>query len=54
MISNARGPDGKMAKWRSVTTVKDDNHFTFEMFLTGSDGEENKMMTMEYTRKATK
>jgi hypothetical protein len=51
MLAKARGMDGQPAIWRSVTTVKDDDHHKFEMFIKGSDGQESNMMTIEYTRR---
>lgn len=44
------GHDGKPAKTKMVTTVKDKDHHTFEMFGTGPDGSEGKMMWIEYER----
>ncbi len=51
MKAEGPAPDGKMAIWRSVTTFKDDNHHTFEMYLKSGDMPESKMMTTEYTRR---
>lgn len=51
MQAKGPGPDGKTALWRSVTTTKNDDHHTFEMFLTSGDQPEIKMMTVEYTRR---
>lgn len=51
MTADWNGPDGKPAKWRSVTVRKDNDHQTFEMFVTAEGGQEQKMMTIEYTRK---
>lgn len=42
---------GQRMKMREVETRKDADHATFEMFVTGADGKEMKMMHMEYTRK---
>ena len=43
---------GKPTKERSVTTVIDDNHHTFEMFGTPPGGKkEVKMMSIDYVRK---
>jgi hypothetical protein len=43
---------GKPSKERMVTTIKDDDHHTFEMYGTPPGGKkEMKMMTIEYTRK---
>src|SRR5690242_6873638 len=51
MSGEAMGPDGKMAKQKMVTQMTDDDHFTFTMFTLDADGKENKVMTIEYTRK---
>jgi hypothetical protein len=43
---------GKPTKERMVTTIKDDDHHTFEMYGTPPGGKkEMKMMTIEYSRK---
>jgi len=43
---------GKPSKERMVTTIKDDDHHTFEMYGTPPGGKkEMKMMTIEYSRK---
>ena len=43
---------GKLAKERMVTTIKDDDHHTFEMYGTPPGGKkEMKMLTIEYSRK---
>jgi len=34
-----------------VTHKPDDDHQTFTMYILDSDGKENKIMTIEYTRK---
>jgi hypothetical protein len=36
---------------RSVITIKDNDHSTFEMFGPGMDGKESKVLTINYTRK---
>ena len=50
MTGEAMGPDGKMAKHKMVTHIPDDDHMTFTMYIV-EGGQENKMMTIEYTRK---
>jgi hypothetical protein len=45
------GADGKLAKYRNTTYTPDDNHQTFTMHVTGADGKETKVMTIEYVRK---
>jgi hypothetical protein len=43
--------EGVAMKFREVTTVKDKDHKTMEMFVLGGDGKEMKMGVLEYTRK---
>jgi len=50
MTGEAPGMDGKMAKHKMVTHMPDADHMTFTMYIV-ADGQENKMMTIEYTRK---
>ena len=38
-------------KWRSVTRIVDENNHLFEMYGTGKNGKEEKMMEITYTRK---
>lgn len=42
---------GQRMKMREVLTLKDADHATFEMFVTGADGKEMKTMQMDYTRR---
>ncbi len=51
MTGEAPGPDGKPAKHKLVTQMPDDDHQTFSMFIIGPDGQENKVMSIEYARK---
>jgi hypothetical protein len=51
MTGEGPGPDGKPVKYRNTTHTPDDNHQTFTMYVTGADGKETKMMTIEYVRK---
>jgi hypothetical protein len=48
--SEGKGPDGKPAKYKGVTTHTDKDHQVFKMYLVQGD-QENLMMTIEYTRK---
>ncbi|MFN7734048.1 MAG: DUF1579 domain-containing protein [Pirellula sp.] len=50
MISQAPGPDGKPATWRSVTTWKSADEHTFEMFLKSEGAAEQSMMVVTYRR----
>lgn len=51
MTGEGPGPDGKPAKYRSVTGAVKDDKFEFTMSLVGADGKETKMFTIEYTRR---
>jgi hypothetical protein len=42
--------DNTKHSMRQVITLTDDDHHTYEMYDTGPDGKENKMMTIKYTR----
>jgi hypothetical protein len=42
---------GETQAMREVIAVKDADHATFEMFVTGADGKETKTMQIDYTRK---
>ena len=48
MTATGKGPDGKPAKFKSVSNM---DHHSFKMYLCGPDGSENLMMTIEYRRK---
>lgn len=53
LTSFGEGPDpmtGKIIKYKSVMTVKDDDHHLFEMFILLPDGQEMKTMSMSYER----
>jgi len=52
MRGEGKGPGGKTTTFKSVTIMKDKNQHTFEMYLLGSDGKEDLMMTIEYRRKS--
>lgn len=52
MTGKAVGMDGKMTDYRYVTTIKNDNEHTFEMFMPGPDGKMMKSMQITYTRRA--
>jgi hypothetical protein len=51
MTSSFPGPDGKSIKFREVSTIKDKDHKSHEIFMTGPEGEEMKFGVLEYTRK---
>jgi hypothetical protein len=54
MLGEGKGPDGKPAKYKNVTTTPDKDHQTFKMYLIGPDGKDNLMMTIDYTRRKAK
>jgi hypothetical protein len=49
-FAEGKGPDGKPAKFKGVTTMPDKDHQVFKMFVV-ADGKDNLMMTIEYERK---
>ncbi len=51
LTGEGKGMDGKPARFKSVTKVRDKQHQTFTMYILGADGKEQRMMTIEYTRK---
>ena len=42
---------GELVKIRTVTTIKDADHYTLEWFLTKSDGKEERAVVLSHTRK---
>ncbi len=51
MTGTSPGADGKPQKYKNTTAWKDDDHFTFKMFMIGEDDEEQLAFTIEYSRK---
>jgi hypothetical protein len=51
MTGESTGPDGKPEKFKTVTEVKDKDHFTFKMYVLPAGGEEQLAFTIEYTRR---
>lgn len=43
---------GEMTRMKSKTTVVDDNHYVFEAWNRGPDGEFHKSMQIDYHRKS--
>ena len=41
---------GKMKTIKQVLTIRDDDHYSFEMFTTDKDGKELRSMKIDYTR----
>ena len=54
MTGMGMGHDMKPAKHRMTTTLHGKDKHVFEMYVTGSDGQEMKTMTITYTRRAPK
>ena len=50
-MGQGKGPDGKPAKFKTITAIPDNDHQVFKMFLVGPDDKDIPMMTIEYTRK---
>jgi hypothetical protein len=50
LTSDAPGPEGGPAKWRSVTKFVSDDEHVFEMFLTPKGGNETSIMVVTYKR----
>ncbi len=51
MTGERPGPDGKPAKYKTVTTIKDKDTIQFALFITNANGKEQQMATMDYKRK---
>lgn len=45
------GPDGKTAKFKSTTELKDEDTIVFSLFQVASDGKERAMLKITYKRK---
>ena len=50
IAERAEGPDGKPAKWKSVTHYIDDDHMDFAMYIVAAAGDQ-EMMSIKYTRR---
>lgn len=50
MTGESVGPDGKPQKFKATTEYKDDDHFTFKMFMV-QNGKEELAFTIAYTRR---
>jgi hypothetical protein len=44
-------PDGKSQKLKTTSEFKDKDHFTYKMFMVQPDGGEQRVFTIEYTRR---
>src|SRR5262249_33563823 len=51
MTGEGPGPDGKPAKFKSVSNEKDKDTIIFTMYMVPKDGKEQEMMTITYKRK---
>jgi hypothetical protein len=51
MTGEYYGPDGKLAKCRTVTRFTDADHVGWEMFGLGTDGKAASQLRIEYSRK---
>lgn len=53
MTMHGQGPNeqGKLVKMKNVTTMTDNDHQTFKMYMVGDDGKETLTFTIEYTRR---
>ena len=51
MIGDFTGPEGKPAKFKIKSVIKDKDHHTSTMSMIGEDKMEQEMFSIEYTRK---
>ena len=51
MTGEGRGPDGKPAKFKSITEIKDADTVNFGLFMVDKDGKEQPMVKITYKRK---
>ena len=51
MIGDFSGPDGKPAKFKIKSVIKDKDHHTSTMSMIGEDQKEQEMFSIEYARK---
>jgi hypothetical protein len=51
MTGESRGHDGSPQKVKTTSETKDDDHFTFKMYMVEGDGKEQLAFTIEYTRR---
>ncbi len=51
MTGESAGPDGKPQKFKNTTEMKDNDHFTFKMFMVQPDGKDQLAFTIEYSRR---
>ena len=51
MTGEARGPDDKPVKFKSITEIKDADTLDFSLFMVDIDGKEQPMVNITYKRK---
>ena len=51
MTGEGRGADGKPAKFKSITEIKDADTVNFSLFMVDKDGKEQPMVNIIYKRK---
>lgn len=51
MTGESGGADGKPQKVKTTTETKDEDHFTFKMYMIDADGNEQLAFTIEYSRR---
>src|SRR5271165_6654037 len=51
MTGEGRGPDGKPARFKSITEIKDADTVNFGLFMEDKDGKEQPMVMITYKRK---
>ena len=51
MTGESVDPAGNPQKFKTTTETKDDDHFTFTMYMIGPDGAERPAFTIEYARR---
>jgi hypothetical protein len=51
MTGASRDADGKPEKFKNTTAWKDDDHFTFSMYMVDEQGNEQLAFTIDYARK---
>jgi hypothetical protein len=51
LTGEGRGPDGKVAKFKTITELKDADTVNFTLFMADRDGKEQPMVHITYKRK---
>jgi hypothetical protein len=50
MVGEGPGQDGKPAKYKSVSEMKDKNHMVFKLYSVDKDGKDQEVMEIDYQR----